>query len=178
MKRANKATKKLVRNDLVIAGVLLGILFVMIGSVFTTMMALAPGYVGVSRMSLPLVKTTGAEAELRSQYFVPLTSCRGDNRSQASRAAMFNAYFSVNKDGDRAVMRGCNDIDQVYARVSNNKWYPMFTINADMTQDNAVRKACKIEDITKGEDDTRPENQSMNALEVVTCQNFLTNVTY
>lgn len=178
MKKMNKAAAKLFKRDVILAAALLLSLLVMVMSVFASMIALEPGYVGTWRPRVPLAKATGAEGELRAQYFNPLTSCRNDNRTRADRMATFNTYFALNRDGDRAIMRGCNDIDQVYARIGGTKWYPLFTINADAKQDDAVRKACKIEDITVGEADTKAENQSANALKIQHCTNFLTNVVF
>ena len=178
MKKMNKTTVKLFKKDVALFGVMLGGLLVMALSAFATMFVLQPGYVGVGQQSLPLARTKGAEAELRKTYYVPLTSCHDDNRSKAGRVANFNNYLSINAAGDRAILRGCSDIDQVYARRNDGLWVPLFTINADVAQDNAVRQACGIEDITVGENDTRSENQSANAIKVETCKNILTNVSY
>ncbi len=178
MKKMNKTSRKLFKRDMVLFGIMVVGLFVMALSVFAAMFVLQPGYIGVGQQSLPLARVKGAEAELRKTYYVPLTSCHNDNRTMADRIANFNNYLSINKSGDRAILRGCNDIDQVYARRDNGRWVPLFTINADMAQDNTVRQACGIEDITVGETDTRAENQSANTIKVATCKNFLTNVSY
>lgn len=114
-----------------------------------------------------------AKITLQNKYLNQMTKCGdGDNRTAPQRIITFHEYFKVNHSADRAIMRGCNDVDQLFAKTKDGKWFPLFTLHADRDQDNEVRKVCKIEDITTGFDDDLPENQSANSIKKDLCKDI------
>lgn len=161
-----KSSKMNAANTVLLSCICVGVLAVIIYQITWSILASSQTIIA----SIPLIRTTGAEGDVRKQIFTEATTCDDDNRSKEDRVAQFNSYLTVSAAGDRAIIRLCNDIDQLYALDAVGIWQPVFTVNADTKQDNKVRAACKIEDIAVGEDDTRPENQSMNESKIEMCQ--------
>lgn len=161
-----KSSKINVANTVLLGCIFAGVLAVIVYQIAWTILASRE----MSAATVPLVRTTGVQGEIRKQLLAEATTCGNDNRSIQGRIAEFNSYLVVNATGDRAIIRMCNDIDQLYARGADGVWRPVFTVNADTKQDNKVRTACKIEDITIGENDTRVENQGMNEAKIEQCQ--------
>lgn len=66
----------------------------------------------------------------------------------------------INRAGDRAIYRFCNNDGLLLAKTSDGTWFSLSSIDPrpEGAQDFAVRKVCKIEDITLGFNDTFPEN--------------------
>jgi len=112
-----------------------------------------------------------AHHDIINKYFLKDTLCpAGDNLSHDQRVKSFNAYFKVNQYANRAVVRGCNDTDQMLAKMDNGKWLPTdVNIRLDTRQNPQWQKECLIDDITVADDKVRPENGSIDAFNLSTC---------
>ena len=93
---------------------------------------------------------TVAELALRESELPLLGECESDSRTKQERVEAFDTYLRVNASEDRAIVRGCNGLDEVKALSKDGYWFTLFEINADGQQNNEVRRTCKIEDITNG----------------------------
>lgn len=89
----------------------------------------------------------------------------------ADRKAVFYQYLRVNKYANRAVIRGCNNIDQLLARTKDGEWtVTSVNINLDSRAGSTWQSACLIDDITVADDQVRPENSTIDSVNLETCE--------
>jgi|GEM_PF-2880929 len=111
-----------------------------------------------------------AHHDVIMKYFQQSTNCKDDNRSKDSRIQTFTKYFNVNQFANRAVVRGCNDMDTLYAKMDDGNWQPTaVNIVLSARQNPTWQKACLIDDITKADNKVRPENNSIDAHNLQVC---------
>jgi hypothetical protein len=86
-----------------------------------------------------------------------------DPISPTGRIVVFYKYLRVNRYADRAVIRGCDNIDSLLAKTREGKWV---RTQVNMALDARVnirwQNACDIADITVADDVERPENMSID----------------
>ena len=112
-----------------------------------------------------------AHHDVIQHYFLKSTICPAtDNLDHTDRVKAFNRYFKVNQYANRAVIRGCNDADQLLAKMDDGSWKPTdVNIRLDARQNPQWQKECLIDDITVADDKVRPENGSIDAFNLHTC---------
>jgi hypothetical protein len=90
----------------------------------------------------------------------------------ADRQAVFDKYLRVNKYANRAVIRGCNDIDKLLIKNPvTDKWEKTsINISLDTSANPAWQVECLIDDITKADDQVRSENSSIDTGNLVGCR--------
>jgi hypothetical protein len=94
-----------------------------------------------------------------------------DPISPKDRVEVFHRYLKVNKYDNRAVVRGCNDIDQMLARNSAGEWYATgVNVSLDTRANPYWQVECLIDDITTADDIIRPENSSIDSYNYLECQ--------
>jgi hypothetical protein len=88
------------------------------------------------------------------------------------RIAVFKKYLKVNKYANRAVIRSCNNIDNLLAKDPISGQWQQTSINValDSRANPAWQVECLIDDITKADDVVRPENSSIDAYNLVGCR--------
>lgn len=115
---------------------------------------------------------TAAEIALREEQLPLLNDCENDERANKERVEEFDTYLRVNKEENRALIRGCEGIDRVLALNKDGVWFALFTIDADGAQDNEVRRACGIEDITTGSDELGRTNDEASNAAIALCRDI------
>ncbi len=117
-----------------------------------------------------------ARKDISKQYLAESsTKCSGkdDPTKPTDRVEVFYKYLRVNKFGNRAVIRGCYDFDNLLYKNKSGEWVKT-TVN--MSLDTRVnpkwQKECLIEDITVADDVVRPENDSIDLLNFQECNDF------
>ena len=112
---------------------------------------------------------TVAELALRESELPLLGECESDSRTKQERVEAFDTYLRVNASEDRAIIRGCNGLDEVKALSKDGYWFTLFEINADGQQNNEVRRVCDIEDITNESEDTSQNLTDANKVAIDLC---------
>lgn len=99
------------------------------------------------------------------------TDCGGptDPIKPADRTAVFYQYLRVNRYANRAVIRGCNNVDHMLAKTSNGWEMTSVNISLDLRANPTWQKACMIDDITRQDDKVRPENSSIDSMNLTEC---------
>jgi hypothetical protein len=86
-----------------------------------------------------------------------------DPISPVDRGAVFEKYLKVNKYANRAVARGCNDIDFMLYKDSSGLWQRSnVNISLDTRANPKWQEECYLQDITTADDVVRPENSSID----------------
>ena len=97
-----------------------------------------------------------------------------DPISPTGRIVVFYKYLRVNRYADRAVIRGCNNIDSLLAKKSDGTWVKT---DVNMALDARVstrwQSACNIADITIADDTLRSENTSIDETNFQLCMQLL-----
>jgi len=87
------------------------------------------------------------------------------------RGAVFNKYLKINGYANRAVIRGCNDLDRLLAKTKQGNWV---LTDVNVTLDARVnpnwQKECLIQDITVSDTEIRPENTFIDDSNFQECQ--------
>lgn len=98
-----------------------------------------------------------------------------DPVSPDDRVEVFKKYLKVNKYANRAVIRGCNDIDSLLAKNPITGEWGATTVNVslDTRANTAWQHECLIDDITKTDTVSRPENESIDVYNFVDCRKLL-----
>lgn len=118
-----------------------------------------------------LQQLTDAHRDIIHAYFVSETTCQNDTVDHNTRVKTFNKYFAVNRYANRAVMRGCNDSDVLLAKDDAGKWQKTdVNIVLSSRQNPQWQKACLIDDITTADSKVRPENASIDAFNLESCE--------
>lgn len=87
------------------------------------------------------------------------------------RTTVFNNYLQVNGYANRAVVRGCNNTDQLLAKTKQGNWIMTeVNMNLDARVNPKWQKECLIQDITVTDTVTRPENESIDNGNFQDCQ--------
>ncbi|MFA5003891.1 MAG: hypothetical protein WC498_01270 [Candidatus Saccharimonadales bacterium] len=86
-----------------------------------------------------------------------------------ARVAVFYKYLRVNQYANRAVIRGCNNIDSLLAKVNNIWVRSEVNISLDTSANPVWQQACLIDDITRADTIVRPENSSIDATNLKLC---------
>jgi hypothetical protein len=116
-------------------------------------------------------QTQDAHRDIIRRYFLVSTICRDDNREKADRIKTFNKYFQTNKYANRAVIRGCNDIDSMLYKDDQGKWQRSdVNIILDFKHNPKWQKACLIDDITVAATKVKPENSSIDSANLGICE--------
>jgi hypothetical protein len=112
-----------------------------------------------------------ARMQIIAQYEAVATTCSNDNTTPEIRTQTFNKYLRINRYGNRAVIRGCNDGDSLLAKVTSGSWQRTnVNISIDLRANPKWQRACLIDDIIKADTVIRPENQSIDAENLAECQ--------
>ncbi|HWT55783.1 MAG TPA: hypothetical protein VN031_01980 [Candidatus Microsaccharimonas sp.] len=91
-----------------------------------------------------------AHRDIIHAYFVSETTCVNDTVDKATRVKTFNKYFAVNQYANRAVMRGCHDVDTLLAKDDSGKWQPVdIVVELDGGLPDSINNACLTRDIIK-----------------------------
>lgn len=102
------------------------------------------------------------------------TNCTdsSDPIKPADRQAVFDKYLKVNKYANRAVIRGCNDIDKLLIKdpVTDEWKTTSINVSLDTRANPAWQVECLIDDITKADDTVRSENSSIDTSNLVGCR--------
>lgn len=85
------------------------------------------------------------------------------------RTATFYEYLRVNRYANRAVIRGCNNLDHLLAKTSNGWEMTNVNVSLDLRANPTWQKACMIEGITRPDDKVRPENSSIDSMNLEEC---------
>jgi len=94
-----------------------------------------------------------------------------DPIAPSGRFVVFYKYLRVNRYGDGAVIRGCNNVDSLLAKNANGIWIKTaVNIALDVRVNPALQKACRVSDITSSDDKVRPENASVDATNLKLCE--------
>ena len=114
-----------------------------------------------------------AKASITRQFLADSSikcSDPSDPIKPADRVAVFQKYLRVNKYANRAVIRGCNNMDSMLAKDVFGGWRRT-TINValDSRVNPVWQDACLIIDITTADTVTRPENSSIDIYNLVDC---------
>jgi hypothetical protein len=124
-----------------------------------------------------LIKATPAQiafarADIEAQFKTSETTCVGDNLDAAKREQVFDAYLKVNQYANRAVMRSCNNQDSLLALTADGWQKTSVNMALDARVNPVWQKACLIDDITFADDQARPENSSIDSVNLEQC-NYL-----
>lgn len=92
-----------------------------------------------------------------------------DPISPADRVAAFYKYLRVNSHNNRAVIRGCNDGDTLLARINGEWQKTTVNISLDRRANPVWQRACDITDITRADTKVRPENRSIDSINLELC---------
>lgn len=113
-----------------------------------------------------------AEIIIEAQGFkFRATDCYSDTKNHEERLATYDKYFKINKFANRAVIRGCNDIDTLLAKNERGVWEESYVNLSLDTRANPVwQQACLINDITIADNVVRPENNSIDQFNLEQCQ--------
>lgn len=89
------------------------------------------------------------------------STCTGQTTAEAQHNFEYQ-NIRINRTGDRAIIRYCNNSGLLLAKTSNDIWFSVSSIDPrpEGAQDYKTRLVCKVEDITLGFDDMFPENQA------------------
>jgi hypothetical protein len=121
---------------------------------------------------------TGAEVEAArkaiAEKFINESSVActdtSDPISPTGRIVVFYKYLRINRYADRAVIRGCNNIDSLLAKTKQGAWIKTnVNMNLDARANPRWQNACNIADITVADDEVRPENASIDEFNFDTC---------
>lgn len=123
-----------------------------------------------SRSEIKLIKQ-----EITKQYQADSsTNCTDDTDpiKPADRVEVFKEYLKVNKYGNRAVIRGCNDGDSLLAKNPISGAWEMTNVNVslDLRANPSWQVECMIDDITIADDVTRSENNGIDINNFVACR--------
>lgn len=107
-----------------------------------------------------------AKTEITDKYLqVSSTACSdpSDPVKPQDRVDVFKSYLKVNGYANRAVIRGCNDIDALLYKNKSGDWV-LSTVNVslDRRANPKWQKECLIQDITRADTVERPENKSLD----------------
>lgn len=131
-----------------------------------------PRYTLASRSTLKAERT----AIIERYKLVSSTQCDDatDSIPESAREQVFDEYLKINKYGNRAVIRGCNDIDTLLAKHPiSGEWYATsINVSLDTRANPAWQIECLVDDITEADDVVRPENTSIDATNLVECRNL------
>ncbi len=87
------------------------------------------------------------------------------------RVAVFEKYLQVNAYANRAVIRGCNNVDMLLYKDKSGAW---MASNVNLALDRRAnpkwQKECLIADITRADSVMRPENRSIDTINFESCQ--------
>jgi len=110
-------------------------------------------------------------AAILDAYLAKATTCpSGSSETTAEATTTFYKYLRVNIHGDRAVIRGCGDADQLLAKL-NGKWQATeVNMSLDTAANPTWQQACDITDITRADTKVRPENNSIDSFNLKLCQ--------
>jgi hypothetical protein len=87
----------------------------------------------------------------------------------------FYKYLRVNVHNDRAVIRGCNDVDLLLAKI-DDKWQTTeVNINLSLRGNPTWLRACDVTDIIRADTVVRSENSSIDADNLKMCQSLQNN---
>jgi len=133
---------------------------------------------GADQQRAALPQATGRELEasytdIATHYLAQSsTECAdvSDPVSPENRVAVFYRYLRVNIHNSRAVIRGCNNIDTLLARI-DGKWLPTnVNMNLDAAANPVWQQACDITDITRADTVKRPENDTIDDVNLKMCE--------
>ncbi len=139
------------------------------------------GYYGSPKSHIDPRFTPASQAEIAkaladvTQQFEAKSSteCKDttDPIKPQDRVAVFKKYLKVNRFANRAVIRGCNDIDGLLAKGVDGKWFRT-TVNVSLDKRAAKlwQAECLIDDITVADDKVRPENTTIDVFNLVYCR--------
>lgn len=169
MARKKVAKAKLPQWRVVIMG---AILLIALG---VGLLAAFKGGAAQQLASMP-VNATGRQleadrAQIIDAYLAKAAKCSpGSTESAAQATTNFYKYLRVNIHGDRAVIRGCGNADQLLAKIGG-KWQTTdVNMNLDASANPSWQRACDIADITRADTKVRPENTSIDAFNLKLCQ--------
>ena len=115
-----------------------------------------------------------AKEAITSKYLAASsTACKdpSDPTKPQDRVAVFAKYLKVNSLANRAVIRGCNDIDHLLAKTPSGNWVMTYVQMSLDTRANPIwQKACLIQDITTTDTVVRPENSSIDEFNLQACK--------
>lgn len=117
-------------------------------------------------------KLESARAEVEHQYLGLSTTCGPqDNLTPEQRKTSFYEYLRVNRYANRALIRSCNDIDHLLAKTEKGAW-EMTGVNVSLDQRAGPtwQTACLIDDITLTDNVSRPENNSIDKMNLEHCR--------
>lgn len=126
-------------------------------------------FFNLSKNDLHLASTeekVKAETEITDKYLrVSSTDCSdpSDPVKPQDRVDVFKSYLKVNGYANRAVIRGCNDIDALLYKNKAGEWVlSTVNISLDSRANSKWQKECLIQDITRADIIERPENKSID----------------
>lgn len=87
------------------------------------------------------------------------------------RVAVFDNYLRVNGYANRAVIRGCNNLDRLLVKTRQGDWVlTEVNLNLDTRVNPKWQRECMIQDITTTDTVTRPENSTIDSSNFQECQ--------
>jgi hypothetical protein len=148
-----------------------GIISFLLGCVFSF------GLIDVTGSNLRIAtyeEKAKAEADI-SDKFLAKSSLQCTDLSDPimpkERVAIFKQYLKVNAYANRAVIRGCNNVDNLLYKDKTGDWIlSAVNITLDSRMNPEWQKACLIQDITRADSVVRPENKSIDTINLETCQ--------
>ncbi|MBC7581420.1 hypothetical protein H7097_00950 [Aeromicrobium sp.] len=126
----------------------------------------------------PLTLSTGndtnyAHQDIIKKFFLSSTTCATDNEDKTTRIKEFNTYFKTNKYVNRAVIRGCNDMDSMLYKDDAGNWQrSQIKIILSGRQNPEWQKACLIDDITTSDTKAPNEGSSVDGSNLKICENL------
>ena len=130
----------------------------------------------LSKSNLYLASTeekAKATAEITDKYLrTSSVDCSDptDPIKPQDRVQVFKDYLKVNSYANRAVIRGCNNVDTLLYKNKKGEWArSTVNISLDRRANPKWQKECLIQDITKADTVVRPENASIDASNYELC---------
>jgi len=139
--------------------------------------ALSFTVLNISKSDLHLASTeekATATTEITDKFLqANSTACSdpSDPVKPQDRVNVFKNYLKVNGYANRAVIRGCNDIDTLLYKSKTGEWTrSTVNISLDRRANPKWQKECLIQDITRADTVERPENKSLDDINYDLCR--------
>jgi len=128
-----------------------------------------PNYPLASSQELQRARQDIEDAYLKASS----TDCNdpSDPIAPAERVDVFKQYLKINRFGNRAVIRGCNNIDSLLYKDHEGVWQTStVNVNLDSRANPIWQSECLIDDITEADDTLRPENSTIDIFNLIACR--------
>lgn len=115
-----------------------------------------------------------AEQQIRDKFKQTVAAnCDSDIMTPQERLDTFEKYLKVNKYANRAVIRGCDNIDEFLVKGLDGSWQgSTVNVSLDLRANPFWRAECLADDILEVDDTVRPENSSIDASNLAACQAY------